>query len=204
MDLNLNYILKTIYYICNISSSLLARNKVKFFFKISMDVAFGKTQRFLSQVLVEPRHDQFILLGFLMKTFQALISIINIAANNHTNYFLQSDYTYWPFNLLAVYMPVFCEAQKHHEHLKHGKQRKAQCFLIQVRFFANIHKDITKPEVWIKKDFLFFYLHMSDFTSSFQPPIKTEMPNIFNKRRQKGTFWLNLLFIIIFMCAGVI
>jgi hypothetical protein len=43
MDLNITFILETIYYFRNISYILLARNKVKHFLKISMDRALGKT-----------------------------------------------------------------------------------------------------------------------------------------------------------------
>ena len=48
MDKNLNFIFETIYYFCNISSSLLARNKVKYFFKNSMDTALGKYPWYVS------------------------------------------------------------------------------------------------------------------------------------------------------------
>ena len=41
-DLNLTFILETIDYFCKISSSLEARNKVKYSFKISMDRALGE------------------------------------------------------------------------------------------------------------------------------------------------------------------
>ena len=46
MDQEIICILETIGYLCNISFGLCVMNKVKYFFKISMDWAFRKTQRF--------------------------------------------------------------------------------------------------------------------------------------------------------------
>ena len=57
MDLDKTFILETVFYFCNISQSLWARNKVKYFLKISMDRAIRSTPYFSSQVLVDLRYE---------------------------------------------------------------------------------------------------------------------------------------------------
>ena len=57
MDLDQTFILETIFFLCNISLSLCARNKVKYFFRNSMDRAFKRTPWFLPYVLrYDPKH----------------------------------------------------------------------------------------------------------------------------------------------------
>ena len=48
MDLDKTFILGTLFYLCNISLSFCARNKVKYFFNVSMDRAFRSIPWFLS------------------------------------------------------------------------------------------------------------------------------------------------------------
>ena len=72
MDLDQTFILETIFFLCNISLSLCARNKVKYFFQISMARAFKRTPWFLSYVLVGLRYDPKRFVRFFLTRFMSM------------------------------------------------------------------------------------------------------------------------------------